>query len=225
MRMTRIWFGTVGLATLLAGVAGCATLQQGANQASAADAAQHPDAQVGSRGGVWVQVSPANVPPGTSIQIRASCSDNSTSATVTSQAFGTVTVLPTNNVLFAEVSIPASAHPGRFDVTVTCRNGATATTSITIVVSNATMTPRPTMATRGPNTGGGFLANHGGAGAGPSGWSTLTSGPLGWFGVAVFALLAAAAIGLRAHRKSRAPVRARAAAPVPAKSEQRETAH
>ena len=225
MRMTRIWLGTVGLVALVAGLSACTTLQQSANNASAADAAQHPEARVASRNGVFVQVSPSSMPPGSSVQIRASCTDNSASASVTSQAFGPVTVLPTNNVLFAEVTIPASARPGRFDVTVTCRSGATATTTITIVAVNATVTPTPTMATRGPNTGGGYLAQHGGTGTGPSAWSNLTRGPLSWFGVALFALLAAAAIGLRAHRMSRAPARARDAQPVPVKSEERETTH
>ena len=225
MRMTRIWIWTIGTAALLAGLAGCTQLQQGANNASAADAAQHPNAQVPSRGGVFVQVTPTNMPPGSSVQIRASCTDNSSSATVTSPAFGTVTVLPTNNVLFAEVTIPASTNPGRFDVTVTCRNGATATTSITVTVTNATPTPVPTQATMGPNTGGGYLARHGGAGTGPSAWSSLTSGPMSWFGVALFALLAAAAIGLMSHRKSRAPARARASQRVPVEREERETTH
>jgi hypothetical protein len=225
MRMTRVWIGTVGLATLLAGLAGCSTLQQGANKASAADAAAHPNAKVAGRGGVWVQVTPNNISPGFSVQIRASCSDNTNSATVSSPAFGTVTVLPSNSVLFAEVTIPASTKPGHFDVTVTCRTGSTATTSLTIVVANATMTPTPTQASRGPNTGGGYLARHGGAGTGPPGWSTLTSGPLSWFGVALFALLAAAAIGFRARQMSRAPVRARASQPVPVEREERETTH
>jgi hypothetical protein len=225
MRTTRLWIFTLGLAALLAGLAGCAQLQQGANNASAADAAKHPNAQVPLRGGVFVQVTPTSMPAGSSIQIRASCTDNSSSATVTSPAFGTITVLPTNNVLFAEVTIPASTTPGRFDVTVTCRNGATASTTITVTVSNATPTPTPTRATMGPNTGGGFLARHGSAGTGPSVWSNLTAGPMAWFGIALFALLSAAAIGLTAHRKSRAPVRARAAARVPVEPEERETTH
>jgi hypothetical protein len=166
-------------------------------------------------------VSPTIVAPGSTVQIRASCVDNSASATVTSQAFGSTTVLPSNSMLFAEVTIPATATSGRFDVTVTCKSGSTATTSLTIMVSAATPTAAP--ATRGPNTGGGYLAQHGGADTSTP-WTAQLSGPAGWFGIGVLALLAAAAIGLRSHRMRRAPVRTRPHRPVPVEPQEKETA-
>jgi hypothetical protein len=225
MRMTRALFGTVGLFAVLAGLGACAELQQSTSSQSAADAAAHPNAAA-NRGAtntnsssVFVQVSPSSAAPGTSVQIRASCIDNSSSATVTSQAFGNVTVQPSNAVLFAEITIPASTRPGQFNVTVTCKNGSTATTTVTIVaIINATPTMAP--ATKGPNTGGGYLAGHGGV---PAGSSTPSDGSTVWFGIALLALLAAAAITVRSRRTSRAAARARQPDPVPVESKERET--
>ena len=119
---------------------------------------------------------------------------------------------PWNTLLLAEVTIPASTRSGRFDVTITCRTGSTATASVTIN-NAAAATTAPAPATRGPNTGGGFLARHGGAATASS---SLFHGPAAWFGVGLVALLAAAAIGLRSRRMSRAAVRARPRRPVPA---------
>jgi hypothetical protein len=218
MRMTRALFGTVGLFAALAGMAGCAELQQSTSNASAADAASHPSAAAGNRSSVFVQVSPTTVAPGTSVQIRASCVDNTSNATVTSQAFGSVTVQPSNALLFAEITIPASTQPGRFTVTVTCKNGSTATTSVTVVVANATPTMAP--ATKGPNTGGGYLAGHGGI---PSGSSTPFEGPMVWFGIGLLALVAAGGVAVRSHRMSRAQARAEQRERVPVKPKERET--
>jgi hypothetical protein len=219
MRMTRTLFGTAVAVATLAALAGCAELSQSANSQSAADAAAHGSAPPTNRNSVFVSVSPTTAQPGSTVQIRASCVDNSASATVTSQAFGQTTVLPSNSMLFAEVTIPATATGGNFNVTVTCKNGSTATTTLTIMVTAATTTAAP--ATRGPNTGGGYLAHHGGTDAGTP-WTSQLSGPAGWFGIGVLALLAAAAIGLRSRRMRRAPVRARRQ-PVPVEPQQKET--
>ena len=219
MRMTRTLCGTAVAVATLAALAGCAELSQSANSQSAADAAAHGSARPTNRNSVFVSVSPTTAQPGSTVQIRASCVDNSASATVTSQAFGQTTVLPSNSMLFAEVTIPATATGGNFNVTVTCKNGSTATTTLTIMVSAATTTAAP--ATRGPNTGGGYLARHGGADAGTP-WTTQLFGPAGWFGIGALALLAAAAIGLRSRRIRRAPVRARRQ-PVPVEPQQKQT--
>jgi hypothetical protein len=218
MRITRALFGTAVAVAALAALAGCAELSQSAESQSAADAAAHGSAPPANRNSVFVQVSPSTVAPGSTVQIRASCVDNTASATVTSQAFGQTTVLPSNSMLFAEVTIPATATSGRFDVTVTCKSGSTATTSLTIMVSGATTAP----VTRGPNTGGGYLARHGGADASTP-WTDQLSGPAGWFGIGVLALLAAAAIGLRSRRMRRAPAPARPRQPVPVEPQERET--
>lgn len=220
MRMTRALFGTTVAVATLAALAGCAEMSQSAQSQSAADAAAHGSAPPANRNSVFVQVSPSTAAPGSTVQIRASCVDNSASATVTSQAFGQTTVLPSNSMLFAEVTIPATATSGNFNVTVTCKSGSTATTSLTIMVNAATATMAP--ATRGPNTGGGYLAHHGGADAGTP-WTAQVSGPAGWFGIGALALLAAAAIGLRSRRMRRAAVPARPRQPVPVEPPERET--
>src|SRR5688572_31111213 len=74
MRSIRMLLGTVGLFALLGGVSAW-------GQPSATTA-----------GGVWIEVDPATVDAGSVVALRADCGDNSVPATVTSNAFGTVTV-------------------------------------------------------------------------------------------------------------------------------------
>jgi len=86
--------------------------------------------------------------------------------------------------------VPPSAAPGTIAVDLTCRNGATATTTLTIVGSNAL----PSTATMGRHTGGGFLAT-GGRGT----WS----GAL-WIVGGLAAIGAATAVGTTTRRRRRA---------------------
>ena len=81
-------------------------------------------------------------------------------------------------------------------MTIKCRTGSTATTTLIVVAS--TMAPA---VTHGPNTGGGFLARQSGSG------SPYLSGPAGWFTVAAVTLLAAALLGVFATRRRRALAR------------------
>ena len=165
----------VGLLALLGGVSACA------------------EPRTASAGGVWIEVTPDAVDAGSSVALRADCGDNSVPATVTSKAFGTVTVKPDLNLLTAEVRVPARIKAGGYDVNLACRSGSTATTTLR-VGGNATAEP-----TMGPHTGGGFLAKRGRGGlAGPGIW--LIGG--------VGALAAAGALGAitvrrRRHRPAR----------------------
>jgi hypothetical protein len=144
--------------------------------------------------GVWIEVSPGSVTAGSQVQLRADCGDNSNPATVRSTAFPTVTVHPQRTLLVAEVLVRASTPEGTHDVTLTCRTGSTATTTL-LVLSRQT-----TVMTNGPHTGGGFLAT----GTRPG------QRVAGWF-VAGGAALAAAVVMAGAGRR-RTRVRAMATA-------------
>lgn len=140
MRSVRILLAT----TTVALVAGCA-------EATAAD-----------RTAVWVEVSPSTVTTGELVAIRAACVNNSQTGSVTSDAFGTVSVTPKGGYLAAEVRVPPTARAGQHQVKVTCADGQTATTTLNVV--QPTPTQPPDQPAVGPHTGGGYLG--GGAGSG-----------------------------------------------------------
>ena len=143
--------------------------------------------------GVGIQVNPQTVDAGSFVALRANCEDNSVPATVTSGAFGTVTVQPKLDTLTAEVEIPAQINEGTYSVNLVCPSGSAATTSLQ-VTSKGPTTAEPTM---GPHTGGGFLANRG------RNWLT---GPAIWLIGGAGALLAAGAIGAITVRRRRPPL-------------------
>jgi hypothetical protein len=191
MRSTRVLLASLGAGALLAGLGGCGVASASTN---------------GS--GVWVQISPGTIQPGGNVKITANCGDNSNSATVTSIAFGTVTLLPQHTFMVGQVTVPPTAAAGTFAVDLTCKTGSTATTTLTVLGSNAvTPTAPPTMATMGPHTGGGFLAN-GGSGSG-SGSSSGSRTPQVWIASGVVAIGAAAGIAALTKRRRRVPVRVR----------------
>jgi hypothetical protein len=175
MRPLRMLLATAGVAALMVG--GC-----GAAQANGSS--------------VFVQVSPGTVSPGGTVKITALCSDNSDSATVNSIVFGTMTLQAQHTLLVARVTIPSDAATGTFSVDLTCRSGSTATTTLTITVSNAMQTAAP--ATVGPHTGGGFLAGAGGQSRAPAVW--IVGG--------LTAIGAAIGIGTVTNRRRRSPARA-----------------
>jgi hypothetical protein len=173
--------GTVGLLALLGGASAC-------GQPRAASA-----------GSVWIEVTPEAVDAGSSVALRADCGDNSVPATVTSNAFGTVSVQPDLNLLTGEVQVPARTKEGGYDVNLACRSGSTAATTLRVrskaTAQPSTATAKPSM---GPHTGGGFLANRDRGLAAPAIW--LIGG--------VGALAAAGALGAitvrrRRHRPAR----------------------
>jgi hypothetical protein len=143
---------------------------------------------VANQAGVWVTVTPASVPPGGSVAIRASCVDNSKAASVMSIAFGTVTVQPVNGLLSAQALVPPAKEKGNYDVRLSCPSGSQANSTITVV--NGTAAPTTAAATLGPHTGGGFLAN------GRPG-EPADRGPLVWLGIGLSSLIAAAVVTVR----------------------------
>ncbi len=174
--------GVVGLFAVLAAVSACG---EPANQA-----------QASNRAGEWIEVVPSTVSAGSLVQIRAKCEDNTTPATVTSKAFGTVTIQPQYGVLFKEVQIPPRTAEGANNVALRCRSGAQATTTLWVVAKS------PDRPTTGPHTGGGFLANHGGANHGGDGIDRL-AGPVGWLAGGAITLMAAAVTGVVSVRRRR----------------------
>jgi hypothetical protein len=99
---------------------------------------------------VSVEVDPSTVQAGFMVGIQASCTDNTVAATVSSGAFGTVTVQPQNGILTAAATVPANTQPGPFRVNLTCPDGKTASTTLT-VTSGA-------VPSQGPATGFGGTA-------------------------------------------------------------------
>ena len=184
MRPIRILLGAVGLFGLLGWASAC-------EQPRAANAA-----------GVSIEVTPETVDAGSFVALRADCGDNSVPATVTSKAFGTVTLEPFVNMLTAEVDIPAQTREGRYDLNLACRSGFTATASLWVGSKGPAAEPstgptaEPSM---GPHTGGGFLAKRGRSGL---------TGPEIWLIGGAGALVAAGALGAitvrrRRHRPAR----------------------
>ena len=123
MRSIRILLGTVGVFALLGSASAC-------ERPRAANAA-----------GVWIEVTPETVDAGSFVALRADCGDNSVPATVTSEAFGTVTMRPFVNMLTAEVDIPARTKEGGYDVNLACRSGSTATASLWVGNNGPTAEP------------------------------------------------------------------------------------
>jgi hypothetical protein len=176
MRSIRILLGTVGVFALLSWASAC-------EQPRSANAA-----------GAWIEVTPQTVDAGSFVALRADCGDNSVPATVTSEAFGTVTVRPFVNILTAEVDVPPRTKEGTYDVNLACRSGSTATASLWVGSKGPTAEP-----SMGPHTGGGFLANRGRSGL---------TGPEIWLIGGAGALVAAGALGAitvrrRRHRPAR----------------------
>jgi len=116
-------------------------------------AGQHP--QPAQAAAVWIQVKPSSVLAGYQVTITASCQDNTNPATVKSTVFGTVTVSPYNGILSATVTVPTATKEGGYDVTLTCKTGSSAITTLWIIEPTVTEAP---VYVSGPHTGGGFLA-------------------------------------------------------------------
>jgi hypothetical protein len=140
----------------------------------------------------FVQVTPNPARAGSRVSITASCGDaNNVTATVTSDAFGRVVLMPRDGTLTGNVTIPSSKRPGRYNVNLQCQNNRTANTTLTVtnVSPSETASPVPTMSppARGPDTGGGGTAG------GPGHDQLILTGGLTTMGLGValglFALL------------------------------------
>jgi hypothetical protein len=122
------------------------------------------------RADAWIEVTPSPVTAGRHVALRADCGAGETAATVTSTAFGRVSLHPFAGRLFAEVLVPVSTRAGGHSVSLACSNGETASATLRVSTSPAP-TAEPSV---GPHTGGGFLARQDRPGesdaTGPSGW-------------------------------------------------------
>jgi len=105
-------------------------------------------------------ISPSTVQPGFPVMISATCDANTNPAIVTSKAFGTITLLPSNGKLRTSVTIPASTRPATYDVSLTCADGSTTTNTFTVERGTPAFTQMPNV---GPATGGGEMAASTGA--------------------------------------------------------------
>jgi hypothetical protein len=104
---------------------------------------------------VFVEVNPGTAEPGALVGVRASCTaDNADVATVESRAFGQIAVRPQFDFLTAAVQIPDGTDAGRYEVTLTCPGGDTATTWLRVL--------GVTRPSKGPATGFGGAAGDGG---------------------------------------------------------------
>jgi hypothetical protein len=158
--------------TALAALAAFAGLVLGpASVAVAAPAALPAPAALAAPSEVFIEVNPATIEAGERVGIRASCPDNDENATVSSDAFGQVTVEPRFGFLARSVTIPERLDARTFTVRLTCPGGQTATATLHVVraerpapTSTPRASPTPTPGpTRGPATGFGGTAG-GGAG-------------------------------------------------------------
>ena len=99
---------------------------------------------------VFVEVTPSTVQAGDQVEIQASCDGNDRQASVRSDAFGRASVRPDNGMLTGTATVPDRKPPDTYDVVLTCRNNATANTTVAVV--------NMSKATRGPATGAGGTA-------------------------------------------------------------------
>lgn len=106
--------------------------------------------------GAWIEVNPSSIQAGYRVGIRASCEENLNEATVKSDAFGEIKLLPEYGFLVGAVTIPTTKKAKTYSAKLTCANGSTATTTITVIGMD-----RPT---KGPATGGGGTASSGSSG-------------------------------------------------------------
>lgn len=129
-------------------------------------------------GDTSLNLTPETVQAGYVVGLEADCTDNSKSATVESDAFGTVTVQPQGDRLTGEALVPATTAAGEYPVKLNCTGTEFAMDSLTVVSA--------VQPTRGPATGFGGTAGGGGT-------LLLTGG--------IAAILVGAAVGLAAMRR------------------------
>jgi LPXTG-motif cell wall-anchored protein len=107
--------------------------------------------------GEYLRITPSTVQAGFQIEIEGYCGDNVNPATVKSDAFGTVTISPTPDQRTGKflhrgtATVPTDKPAKAYPVAMTCPSQQSATTTLHVVNFN--------VPSRGPMTGGGFLAN------------------------------------------------------------------
>jgi hypothetical protein len=107
-------------------------------------------------------ITPSSIEPGFAITIDATCGDNVNPAVVTSNVFGTITLVPENRRLRTSVTIPRQTVPGTYTATLSCASGQVATNKFSVLNGSQSATPNPNP-TIGPATGGGDMSATAGA--------------------------------------------------------------
>jgi hypothetical protein len=100
-------------------------------------------------------ITPMSVAPGFTVTISATCGDNANSAFVSSNVFGSITLVPDNGKLSTNVTVPTGTRPGTYDVSLTCADGNVAHSKLTVLSHAPLITPNPQI---GPATGGGEMS-------------------------------------------------------------------
>lgn len=109
--------------------------------------------------GEFLRITPSTIQAGFQVEIEAFCGDNVNPATVSSDAFGVVTVTPqrdprTNKFMHrGTATVPPGTKAGAYKVLLKCPSQQSATTTLHVV------NPTP-FRSRGPHTGGGYLAGN-----------------------------------------------------------------
>lgn len=106
---------------------------------------------------VVVTLNPTTIQAGFSVEIRATCGANKNPAVVRSDAFGSVTLVPSNGVLRTDVVIPPATKAGVYTVFLSCASGQGDATQLTVVNHGGSTTHRPNPSV-GPQTGGGQMS-------------------------------------------------------------------
>lgn len=106
--------------------------------------------------GEYLKVTPSTIQAGFQVEIEGFCGDNVNPAFVKSDAFGVVTITPTQDsragrfIHRGTATVPRDKMPRAYPVSMTCPSQVSATTTLHVV--NNTVPPK------GPMTGGGALA-------------------------------------------------------------------
>ncbi|WP_040390775.1 LPXTG cell wall anchor domain-containing protein [Catelliglobosispora koreensis] len=108
--------------------------------------------------GEYLRITPSTIQAGYQVEIEANCGDNVNPATVSSDAFGVVTITPTPDrngkyLHRGRATVPGNTAAGAYKVRLTCPSQQTATTTLNVVNND--------FKSRGPKTGGGYLASGG----------------------------------------------------------------
>lgn len=106
--------------------------------------------------GEYLRVTPSTIQAGFQVEIEGYCGDNVNPATVKSDAFGVVTITPTQDsrtgkfIHRGTATVPHDTKPKAYPVTMSCPSQQSATTTLHVV--------NYSVPSRGPKTGGGALA-------------------------------------------------------------------
>jgi hypothetical protein len=106
-------------------------------------------------------ITPSTVEAGFAVTLSATCGDNVNPAIVTSQVFGTVTLVPDRGKLHTNITVPLTTAPGTYNVNLSCASGQTTTSNFSVI--RPTSPPQTVNPNVGPATGGGEMAASGGA--------------------------------------------------------------